>query len=106
MQLVRDLADLKVFNLAHGAYGCLDRHAQVTGESRQEREPKFLDRGKEHAKLRPPEAAPRNKDIFATSALQRLAAKASYLIRDPMKAMGYSEEAPAPCRRLLHGGPG
>ncbi len=34
--------------------------------------------------------------IFATSAPPRLAAKASYLIRDTMKAMGYSEEAPAP----------
>lgn len=41
-------------------------------------------------------ATPRNRDIFAPSAPPRLAAKASYLIRDTMKTMGYSEEAPAP----------
>lgn len=41
-------------------------------------------------------ATPRNRDIFATSAPPRLAVNASYLIRDTRKAIGYSEEAPAP----------
>jgi hypothetical protein len=41
-------------------------------------------------------STPRNKDLFAASAPPRLAAKAPYLIRDTMKALGYSEEAPAP----------
>ncbi len=41
-------------------------------------------------------ATPRNKDIFAGSAPPALAAKGRYLIRDTMKAMGYSENNPAP----------
>jgi hypothetical protein len=41
-------------------------------------------------------ATPCNKDIFAANAPPRLPVKAGYLIRDTMKAMGYSENDPAP----------
>ena len=59
--------------------------------------PESLGRARKESILRATIAAtPRNKDIFSTDAPPRLAAKADYLIRDTMKAMGYSVSDPAP----------
>ena len=66
------------------------RHPDATYE-----DPTSLTRVREEPTLRATIAAtPRNKDIFAAGAPPRVAAKASYLIRDTMKAMGYSETDP------------
>ena len=76
----------------YAAHRRKNRYADAAYDS-----PKSLTRVRKERILRATiSATQRNKDIFTKSSFPRLAAKANYMIPDTMKAMGYSENAPAP----------